>query len=150
MVATNHALTGAVIGLSLHHPLLAIPLAFLSHFALDSLPHFGSKRLPEGGKAFIYYLALDASLCGALVLTLFLGHVPYWWLAAICAFMAASPDFMWFRDFLALQQKRRLPKRTILKRFHAWVQWYEKEPGIIIEFGWAAGMLVLLAKLSTI
>lgn len=40
MTATNHALTGAVIALAINEPWLAIPLAFLSHFAIDAIPHW--------------------------------------------------------------------------------------------------------------
>ena len=32
MRATNHALTGAIIGLTVQNPWVALPAAFLSHF----------------------------------------------------------------------------------------------------------------------
>ena len=41
MTATNHILTGATIALAVNHPAVAIPLAFVSHFAWDAIPHFG-------------------------------------------------------------------------------------------------------------
>ena len=41
MTATNHALSGALIGLAVMQPILALPLAFVSHFMLDAVPHFG-------------------------------------------------------------------------------------------------------------
>src|SRR5438270_5495542 len=40
MTATNHAITGAAIALAVKKPELAIPLAFISHFALDAIPHY--------------------------------------------------------------------------------------------------------------
>ena len=43
MTATNHALTGATIATLVRQPYLAIPLAFLSHFFCDALPHFDIK-----------------------------------------------------------------------------------------------------------
>ena len=43
MTATNHALTGAIIGLVIGEPVLAIALAFASHFICDALPPVGSQ-----------------------------------------------------------------------------------------------------------
>lgn len=40
MLATSHALTGAVILKIIPDPRIAFPLAFLSHFALDLVPHW--------------------------------------------------------------------------------------------------------------
>ena len=39
MTGTNHALSGAVIATFLPAP-VAIPVAFMSHFVLDAIPHF--------------------------------------------------------------------------------------------------------------
>jgi hypothetical protein len=41
MTATNHAITGAIIAVVIDKPVIALPLALLSHFAQDALPHFG-------------------------------------------------------------------------------------------------------------
>ena len=41
MLVTNHVLSGAVIGVAARSPWLAFPLGFASHFALDSVPHWG-------------------------------------------------------------------------------------------------------------
>jgi hypothetical protein len=32
---------GAIIALAISQPLIALPLAFVSHFVLDALPHYG-------------------------------------------------------------------------------------------------------------
>ena len=40
MTATNHGLSGYLMGAVLPLP-LAIPAAFLSHFILDKIPHYG-------------------------------------------------------------------------------------------------------------
>lgn len=151
MVAANHALTGAAIGLAIQQPLLAVPLAVVSHFALDGLPHFASKRMKPGSTAFLYYLAADAGICGAVVLTFAIMQPPFWFLASVCAFAAASPDFLWFQEFLAAQAGRKPKQRTSwFMKLHANVQWYQKEPGAIIELAWAGLMLATLAKLVTI
>jgi hypothetical protein len=41
MTGFNHGMAGAVIALTVKQPVLAVPLAFLSHFATDMIPHFG-------------------------------------------------------------------------------------------------------------
>ena len=92
MTATNHALTGAIIGLTAVNPLPAVLLAFVSHYFLDIMPHFG---LPEKNETklksvwFRNYLLVEASLCFLIVLTLFLRQPTHWWLGALCAFAAA-------------------------------------------------------------
>lgn len=65
MTATNHALTGAAIGLLVGEPLIAVPAAIASHFICDALPHYGrvgpdSKTI--GSKGFRNYLLSDAAL----------------------------------------------------------------------------------------
>jgi hypothetical protein len=41
MLVTNHVLSGAVIGAAVRRPLPAFALGVVSHFVLDSLPHWG-------------------------------------------------------------------------------------------------------------
>ncbi|KKR05412.1 MAG: hypothetical protein UT33_C0011G0123 [Candidatus Peregrinibacteria bacterium GW2011_GWC2_39_14] len=43
MLGTVHMLTGAVIGKVVEKPELIIPIAFLSHFVLDAIPHYDFK-----------------------------------------------------------------------------------------------------------
>ncbi len=40
MTATAHALVSAAIAASIPNPMLSIPLAFVSHFVLDTIPHW--------------------------------------------------------------------------------------------------------------
>lgn len=147
MVATNHALTGALIGLSVGHP-VALPLAFFSHFLLDAIPHYGEEPDHIKSRRFIIQLFIDASLCGALVLLLGVSAPANWLLAAGCAFLAASPDFMWIPKFL--RARRGLPEESsdsIIIRFHSWIQWFQRPIGAAVEVVWVAGSLLVLAKL---
>lgn len=151
MIATNHALTGVAIGLAVQQPLLAIPLALASHFALDALPHFSSSRMPPHSRAFLYYLAGDAGACGAIVLALAVIQPDFWPVAIVCAFAAASPDFMWAREFLDAQAGKKLKSRSNwLMKLHSRVQWYQQEPGAFVELIWAGLMLATIAKLIVI
>ncbi|MEO6513798.1 MAG: hypothetical protein ABIR37_03850 [Candidatus Saccharimonadales bacterium] len=151
MTATNHALTGAIIGLSVGNPFLAIVLAFASHFALDALPHYGPSKPDIGGKGFRNYLILDVGLCVLLVLVLALSGADHWILASICAFAATSPDAMWVPDFLRArrgQKERNFAGRSVLVRIHAFVQWYQKPLGAITEVAWFSGAVAVLQSLA--
>jgi hypothetical protein len=44
MLVTNHVLSGAIIGAVVRHPVPAFVLGVASHFALDTLPHWGGIR----------------------------------------------------------------------------------------------------------
>lgn len=53
MLEFVHAATGGMIALKIGHPLISLPLAILSHFALDLLPHWNpslSKEKKNKGK----------------------------------------------------------------------------------------------------
>lgn len=147
MTAANHALTGAIIGLSLHQPVVAVPLAFSAHYLMDAIPHFGGVW-PLGSRAFLRYLAVETGLCVGIVLALFVLQPSYWWLGATCAFATASPDFMWVGKFLAARSGKALkePKHWLV-RLHKDIQWFERPIGWVVEVAWAVGALSLLANI---
>lgn len=149
MTATNHVITGAVIATVVTTPVVAIPLAFGAHFALDALPHMGKagEISDAGSKKFAYYLALDASLAASILLSLFLLGVPGWPLLIACGIACASPDLMWMPKFIRAQlgHKSKESDNPIL-RFHTWVQWCERKWGWIVEIFWFVVMLFVLSQ----
>ncbi|HEY7414410.1 MAG TPA: hypothetical protein VH593_04400 [Ktedonobacteraceae bacterium] len=63
MLLTPHALVGAAIGARLKHPLAVIPVAILSHFLLDTVPHWQETLSPyRPNQATWVRLPLDALL----------------------------------------------------------------------------------------
>lgn len=130
MTATNHGLAGAVIAISLQtNPVAAIILAPLSHFLLDTIPHFGG--VDTHSKKFFRILFADITL--AVVSTL---YIAWLWqelalLLVVCAFLAASPDLMW----LYYEYLRPTPngKRGKLAKFHSKIQWSQTHKGIFVE-----------------
>lgn len=148
MRAINHALTGAVIGLSVSNPLVALPLAFLSHFVLDAIPHFD----PEGSdeslfrtSTFSYLLIFDAILCSLLVLFLFVAVPGDWLRASTCAFLGASPDLFWIPNYLrVIMGGKSRRSNNWFMRFHAKVQWMTGPKYWIVEVLWFVGMLSLV------
>ena len=149
MRAINHALTGAVIGLSIDNPALALPLAFLSHFVLDAIPHYGSSITGDAtlrSKAFTAGLYIDAVACGLLVLLLFMVHPKQWLQAAIAAFLAASPDFFSLGRYLAARRGKTY-KPNLYARFASNIQWFERPIGGYVEAVWFIAMSWILYRL---
>src|SRR5580698_6794981 len=103
MRAINHALTGAAIGLLIEEPVIAVPVAFISHYLCDMIPHYGG-GIPEDEELkstiFKVLLVLDIVLCALLVLLLALRRPYHWIIAAVCAFAAASPDLFSLNRYL--------------------------------------------------
>jgi hypothetical protein len=151
MTATNHALTGAAIGLLVGNPLIAIPLAIASHFICDIIPHFGSQDSSVswiGSKPFKIYLVIDALICIALVVLLYASHPLHWQTAAVSAFAAASPDFFWIPKFLEAR-KGRSHKENAFGRFAGRIQWFQRPIGAPVEIAWMiAGIVILLPFVS--
>lgn len=129
MLATNHALTGAVIGAVLPLP-LAIPAAFASHFILDALPHYGIKPKLRN-KSRTYKLIVVADITIALIGSLGLALLHKWQMN-LCAWVAWSPDLFWVIYVLVYKNLRIVPKNWFMK-IHLKIQWAEYPWGIAVE-----------------
>jgi len=149
MRAINHALTGAAIGLQVTEPVAAVPLAFISHYVCDIIPHYG-RGLPEeeelNSALFRVLLAMDISLCVLLVLILGLWRPHHWLLAAVCAFVAASPDLFSLNRYL--QARRHKPiKQNWYTKFASDIQWFERPIGAVVEVVWFVAMIIILVAI---
>lgn len=143
MTATNHALTGSLIGLIVGSPWLAIPLAFGSHFVLDAIPHFGVSDTKLNSRLFTLYLVLDALLVLALF-TCIAVLQPTSWVAAFCGAIAAtSPDLMWLPDYVRAHKGKALAKHRHIVLFHKNIQWFERPIGVFVEVAWSIGLVIL-------
>jgi hypothetical protein len=148
VTAINHALTGATIGLVSGRPLIAVPTALVSHFICDALPHFGIQENQQrwlSSRFFHRYLITDALGCICLVGILAFTQPQYWLLAAICAFVATSPDFLWIPKFLAAKGKRR-EWSNWFTRFAVNIQWFQRPIGIVVEVVWFVGFTTIIAQ----
>jgi hypothetical protein len=94
-------------------------------------------------KSFARYLALDAALCVLLVACLAAIQPSFWLLAAVCAFVATSPDLLWIRKFVFARTHRRFNPGRI-ERFLSDIQWFQRPIGALVELAWLAGAAVLL------
>lgn len=93
MLSTPHLLVGAAIVRAIPDPFISLPLALLSHFALDSIPHWdGSPKAPFGLKTSILVI-IDYALGASLVFIFTYGFENQYfiWLGA---FLGTAPDFI--------------------------------------------------------
>jgi hypothetical protein len=146
MTATNHALTGALIGLIVGEPLIAAPVALVSHFVCDALPHYTSDAPQETllkSNGFRNYLLAEAGLCLLLVLVLAIRQPEHWLLACICAFLAASPDLLWIPRYLKTRANKAW-QPNVFSRFALAIQWFAKPIGAAVEAVWFIAAIILL------
>jgi hypothetical protein len=147
--AINHALTGAIIGLTIAEPLVAVPLAVASHFVCDVIPHYGSKR-PNDQELrtdlFRNLLYLDVVLCSCLAAVLAVRQPAHWVVAAVCAFAAAAPDFMSLKRYLAIRRHQPWHSNAY-SRFASTIQWFERPIGAVVEVAWFIAAIVILIPL---
>lgn len=153
MRAINHALTGAIIGIAVGEPLIAIPAAVASHFICDALPHYDGvnqdasahdKKIWLRSRAFKLLLYTDALLCFVLVAILAGMHPVNWLLAAICAFAAASPDFLWIPRYINRNRNQKPVKLTGFNKFAFKIQWFQRPIGSVVEAAWFVASITVL------
>lgn len=129
MIITPHFLVGAAIATNIPNPVLGLPLAFLSHFFLDFIPHRDysalSKRSAQGTRngplikflreSLTGFLKMAADFLIAFSTVFFLADNTT--LAIAGGFLAISPDF----DTLAVIFPRLLQNRflKLFFNFHA-------------------------------
>lgn len=142
MTATNHAATGALIAMVVKQPWLAVPLACLSHFVLDAIPHFGIHEddvvRRNGHWLFRTVVIADIILAVSLFIAMPIAGshiVPWGWIfAAMTA--AFLPDMVWiYRYFGEIRTKLARPHGWYAW-FHQKIQWSEKPWGLIVEIVW--------------
>src|SRR5437868_5706779 len=89
-------MTGAIIALAIKNPVAAVSLAFVSHFLLDTIPHFG---VPPGEfvmQKYKKYLIADFIVLSLSVLIIALLFTQHFWLILVCMATATIPDLVWW------------------------------------------------------
>jgi len=122
MLGTVHMLSGAAIGKMIGAPELTIPLAFLSHFILDAIPHYDTPGITDYNEHGITkknigeLLVKGSEPVFGIILTIILAYQnPNLFLPILLgAFFAVFPDILEF-----LMREFRLNKAIkFLERFH--------------------------------
>jgi hypothetical protein len=145
MTATNHILTGALIGGVVHKPLIALPLALISHFLLDILPHYGDTR--HDRLIFKRVLIADSILSFVSLVWILLSGLSHAILMIACAVVAASPDMFWLPYFVA-ELKGQIKPLGWFSRIAKKIQWGERPWGMAVEVMWAFSMVYLIVKIA--
>lgn len=149
MTGFNHGMTGAVIAVSVKNPALAVPLAFVSHFAQDAIPHFDNFTGPNEKnllkKPFNIFLICDFIFSVGLMIILGFMFPDKKWLIWGCMVAAASPDLMWGYYRLYIERiKNRKPKYDPVARFHLVMEQSETKLGAIPEVAWFVAMWIIV------
>ena len=140
MTIINHAVTGALIGAVIQDPVIALPAALLSHFVVDSLPHFG--RLNHKTKAFSRMLRADIVLSTAFLVSLVIFKPYDWPLLLGCAILSTCPDLMWLPEFFREVKDHPPKSRNLIMRFHGIIQ-FEFTWGYWIELVWLVTIMAV-------
>lgn len=150
MTATNHAVFGALTVAVVSNPVIGLPLAILSHFALDALPHFGAYSVASPtSREFKAIHATDAFLATTFILLVtFAGYRAgwTWWLLPTAAILAYLPDVVWFKHY---QDDLRDAGDDWgwFRKWHKKIQRWELSWGWIIEFVWFTITVAILSYL---
>jgi hypothetical protein len=130
MIGFNHALTGGLIARFLPLP-VALPLALASHFALDSLPHYGIPHNRRNKSAFwkVFFVCdALATFCLAVYAiadrhyAMFLGGL-----------VATMPDFIWVGRVVKTRSFDLSDNTNWFTKWHAKIQLFERPWGVFIE-----------------
>jgi hypothetical protein len=149
MTTSNHIYTGAVIALAVQNPILALPLAFASHFVLDALPHYGydGEGYGEAVKHKLTFVMESVNIIGIpLLVYLLWGQSPWVWLAAV---LAISPDFMWIYRYFWFERKGLVPPAGPITRFHKRIQWCERKWGILVEVPFLIIVILTVVRITS-
>lgn len=94
MTAAGHSITGAFLASKIPDPRIGIPLAIISHFALDLVPHWdvGTNWRKRKRHLTVIYAAIDVLLGIGLAVILFPSNNPLYLFSMI--FAAQLPDLI--------------------------------------------------------
>ncbi len=102
MQALNHVSFGSLIAIMVPIPALAAVVSLGSHFALDTIPHYGEdERAPRGSRPYLTRIVVDALLS---VLDVIIGTMlwpEHAKIIMLCAFLAILPDLLWPLAYVA-------------------------------------------------
>jgi hypothetical protein len=143
MTGLNHTTTGVLIALVAPHPAIGLLLAVVSHFILDSVPHWGHEEAHGSNSWFRKVVLVDAIFVATflIVMLVLLPHKWPWIIAG--GFLATAPDIMWLPAYVRETRKIEPKPHNAIMKFHQWIQ-IEKPWGVIPELIWLSFVGVLL------
>ncbi len=134
MTATNHVVMGALVATYIHNPWIAIPAAVVSHFVLDSVPHYAFPDLKKKPLRFLQTLAIDIGLAASILAAILFLQPANFLLIVACGVAAASPDLMWLH-YIIYKKSEKVAHWPAIVRFHSRIQ-REYTQLIALEAAW--------------
>lgn len=148
MLETPHVVLGAAIATKIPNPFIAIPLAFVSHFVLDKVPHWNPHLYTETQKSGHPSKVSTAIAISDIGLSLIMGfwfagrYLPDYQKSAIvlaCCLASVAPDVV------------KYPYYYFKMRFKTLVAWVKFERSLQVDTSFYPGMLTqLLTILASI
>lgn len=144
MIATNHALTGALVATAIGEPLLGLPAALLSHFVIDAIPHW-NYQVPGGPRLRQTVIGFDILSSAIVIIILAWALDVNFWLFALGGMLAILPDTMWLPNIISdkLTEKDGSSLLHMLRRLHKKIQWSETTKGLFIELAYLVSLLII-------
>ena len=136
MTGTNHMVTGALIGSAVSAPELALPLAFVSHFMLDILPHYGDDSISWASKRYKIVIGMDTAIAVSFSFLIIVAHPARWPFMLLGGILAMAPDLMWLPNYIRTMRGIEQRSLNVIMRLHKKIQWGERPWGLVIEAMW--------------
>jgi hypothetical protein len=147
MLETPHVFVGAAIAVAVPNPLIAIPLAFASHFVLEMVPHWNphlnteTKKFGGPTRRSTFITAVDSTIglvSGSFIAYQALPNVYHAITILACCFAAVLPDVLEAPYFF-------LHMKT------AWIKkWINLQKSLQNDTGPFLGMLTQLATIAAV
>jgi hypothetical protein len=146
MTGLNHAATGALIAVAINKPILALPAAFLSHFAADFILHWDYKLRPVY-RELVIMMDLTLSLSLLLVLALLMHNSDRLIIAG--GLLGILPDAMWLPHIIRGEQSPMNGKSILhkVRLFHHKIQ-HELAIGAVVEAVWFIATVILIFQVG--
>lgn len=129
MLELPHVLVGAAIGVTVSNPILSLPLALLSHFATDYLPHWNPhinteiKKYGSITKKSLLILAADsggALILGSSIAFLKSQSLSQFLVIMACCLMAVVPDVLEIPYYFFKKKIKWMEDLIDFQRAHQW------------------------------
>jgi hypothetical protein len=146
MTGLNHAVTGALVAVAIDKPILALPAAFLSHFAADFILHWDYKLKPVY-RELVIIMDLTLSLSLLLVLSIIFDDSKRLIIAG--GLLGILPDAMWLPHIIRGEQSPMNGKSILhkVRLFHHKIQ-HELAIGAVVEAVWFIAAVVLIFQVG--
>jgi hypothetical protein len=131
-------ITGALIGSAITSPVVALPIAFISHFVLDVLPHYGDDSVSLASKQQKMIIGIDTAVAVSFFLLIILSHPAHWPVMVFAGILAMSPDLMWLPNYIRTLRGLEEKSLNIIMKIHKNIQWGERPWGLAVEAVWFA------------